>query len=892
MHITDLTPRHDNTTIRLNRAVQSVSGKAWCCTMSPDGSRCYLGGHSGVWRSSDGGVTWTHLEWPQPAAGTTAVPGALLGTTIYDIRVSHDNPAVVFAAVGRDARRPPASGIWRSVDSGETWTRVHQFVRKGVVEQANCIAQAPDTPDLLLAAGGFAVARSRNGGQTWAEVVPQSSTQESVWYVAVGRRRGRFRFAYAVGSRVWVSTNGGLTWRADPHPLSLGAQGGAPGDAAGPGAQSIAVHPRTPNVLYVATFERNADINNSEGIVWRGEFSTSGQPARWTRLPPIPLDYPGVTDSGGSFVVPHVDEREQLYLIASDRRTVHLAFGEPATSADWVRIEDANCHVDPHGLAVSRRFARQRPGGTKPPALGRILLANDGGAVTSTDGAKRWTIGQGLATLGLVNVAVNPRQPKLPALCFGTGDNNGFSSADGGTRWETQDYVGGDNDCAFADPRQPRRLLVFAPRDDNKLYAYASGSGAPDASFGTSDRRKVPYPPRLAADSTPVGRRRGSIFVSNFVNLGYRPLVLTPANEVPPAELDVVTVRYAPTEAFLMRTTRLAGITSPDDWVSAATADGPGVKAFQQGPVLPSPNITVVQASGGHADPTFYVGDLDDPLDPRFDIPALGRVWSWRRGQPAWRLLVTGQRVPAGRVAPSVAQRFFVDPYRPAVLYVLGSDHVYRSGDGGTTWVVDRELERAMTEDGAFPIAPVYDGNPGNALIRDMLFDPDRPTARFAVGPAGVFQTLDGARWTALFRTSAGACRVNNAAYDFASCPRALYLATTNRGLLRLGPLEPDWDYPMDSLQVAEGRVTLLRVHDVGTGFGPAHDQLDAEVVAALDTEPEKFFGFKLRTGADRRVATAMLDLLRDAFNRDRPVRLEFLRTGCRTGRIVRVITR
>jgi hypothetical protein len=35
-----------------------------------------------------------------------------------------------------------------------------------------------------------------------------------------------------------------------------------------------------------------------------------------------------------------------------------------------------------------------------------------------------------------------------------------------------------------------------------------------------------------------------------------------------------------------------------------------------------------------------------------------------------------------------------------------------------------------------------------------------------------------------------------------------------------------------------------------------------------------------------------MLAVLRDAFNRDRPVRIEFIRSGCRTGRIIRVIAR
>ncbi|TMH02217.1 MAG: hypothetical protein E6H67_15400 [Betaproteobacteria bacterium] len=95
----------------------------------------------------------------------------------------------------------------------------------------------------------------------------------------------------------------------------------------------------------------------------------------------------------------------------------------------------------------------------------------------------------------------------------------------------------------------------------------------------------------------------------------------------------------------------------------------------------------------------------------------------------------------------------------------------------------------------------------------------------------------------------------------------------------------------MNSLQVAIGNITLLRVHDLETGFGPPDDELDAEAIVLLDTEPEKAFGFKLRTGADRPDAHGKLLALRDAFDNNRRVRLEFLRTGCRTGQIVRVIS-
>jgi hypothetical protein len=96
----------------------------------------------------------------------------------------------------------------------------------------------------------------------------------------------------------------------------------------------------------------------------------------------------------------------------------------------------------------------------------------------------------------------------------------------------------------------------------------------------------------------------------------------------------------------------------------------------------------------------------------------------------------------------------------------------------------------------------------------------------------------------------------------------------------------------LNSLQATTGLITLLRVHEVGTGFGPPDDFLDAEVIVMLDTEPEKAFGFQLRIGNSLPDAQAELKTLRDAFNANRRVRLEFIRTGCRTGQIIRVIER
>lgn len=62
------------------------------------------------------------------------------------------------------------------------------------------------------------------------------------------------------------------------------------------------------------------------------------------------------------------------------------------------------------------------------------------------------------------------------------------------------------------------------------------------------------------------------------------------------------------------------------------------------------------------------------------------------------------------------------------------------------------------------------------------------------------------------------------------------------------------------------GRLTLLRVHDVGTKFGPPSDQIDAEVVFKLNSQPDKAFGFKLRNDTNGPAHRGMLDLLRSGF--------------------------
>ena len=89
---------------------------------------------------------------------------------------------------------------------------------------------------------------------------------------------------------------------------------------------------------------------------------------------------------------------------------------------------------------------------------------------------------------------------------------------------------------------------------------------------------------------------------------------------------------------------------------------------------------------------------------------------------------------------------------------------------------------------------------------------------------------------------------------------------------------------------LATGQITLLRVHDVGTGYGPPGDTINGEVVMQISSRPGQAFGFALRDDGNRYARQGMLDLLRDAFNNDHTVSIVYdIQPGDNNARLFRV---
>jgi hypothetical protein len=77
--------------------------------------------------------------------------------------------------------------------------------------------------------------------------------------------------------------------------------------------------------------------------------------------------------------------------------------------------------------------------------------------------------------------------------------------------------------------------------------------------------------------------------------------------------------------------------------------------------------------------------------------------------------------------------------------------------------------------------------------------------------------------------------------------------------------------------RTAEGRVTFLRVHEPGTGYGGgSSNHIDADVIFKLDLYPDEAFGFQLRDDPFRPVREGMLSLLRTAIATDWRVRTDY----------------
>ena len=154
---------------------------------------------SGLYRSSDGGVTWARLSGH-------GLPEGILGR--IDIAVSAVNPRRVFAMI--EAKE---AGLYRSDDGGTTWTRVSDDGRiKQRAWYFSKIYADPKAADTVYALN-TGMLRSTDGGKTFGLVSATHGDHHALWIDPSDS--GRLINANDGGAS--VSLDGGSTWSSQDN---------------------------------------------------------------------------------------------------------------------------------------------------------------------------------------------------------------------------------------------------------------------------------------------------------------------------------------------------------------------------------------------------------------------------------------------------------------------------------------------------------------------------------------------------------------------------------------------------------------------------------------------------------------------------------------------------
>ncbi len=173
----------------------------------------------GVFKTTDGGATWKQVLTRGPKAGAV------------DLSLDPNNPNTIYAAFWEVYRTPyslesggPGSGLFKSVDGGETWTELTQKpgMPKGTWGRVG-VAVSPANPQrvyALIEANDGGAYRSDNGGDNWIRVNNSAEIRQRAWYYThIFADPKNADVVYYLNVNFYRSTDGGrnLNFINPPH---------------------------------------------------------------------------------------------------------------------------------------------------------------------------------------------------------------------------------------------------------------------------------------------------------------------------------------------------------------------------------------------------------------------------------------------------------------------------------------------------------------------------------------------------------------------------------------------------------------------------------------------------------------------------------------------------
>jgi photosystem II stability/assembly factor-like uncharacterized protein len=167
----------------------------------------------GVYKSVDGGTTWKKTLYVDENTGCS------------DLTMDMNNPRILYAAMWEHRRLPweiksggKGSGLYKSTDGGETWTKMEKGLPKEKGKMAIAVSRANSEKVYALIEsntekeqGGLFV--SNDAGKSWSRISKDHRLVQRAWYyIEIALDPQNENVLYAFNSPGLRSIDGGKTW--------------------------------------------------------------------------------------------------------------------------------------------------------------------------------------------------------------------------------------------------------------------------------------------------------------------------------------------------------------------------------------------------------------------------------------------------------------------------------------------------------------------------------------------------------------------------------------------------------------------------------------------------------------------------------------------------------
>ena len=163
----------------------------------------------GLFKTSDGGKTWAKSLYIDEDTGVT------------DVAIDLQSPNTLYAAAYQRRRTPwgfngggPHSGLYKTVDAGQTWTRLTEGLPEGVTGRiaVDVYRSNPNVVYALIENEKGGVFRSDDQGATWKRM--SSTDPRACYYSQVRIDPNNDQRIWVCGAPMYISEDGGKTFNS------------------------------------------------------------------------------------------------------------------------------------------------------------------------------------------------------------------------------------------------------------------------------------------------------------------------------------------------------------------------------------------------------------------------------------------------------------------------------------------------------------------------------------------------------------------------------------------------------------------------------------------------------------------------------------------------------